>query len=173
MPSASYSSALFTAGTKIWTYLTWQEQIKYVVPLFSKDVSLVLTGLSNKEINKGSQSFVCQVPHNYGYHSANNGTSRRPIVKDKLNKFISSLSMVIAKLHDGKDKGFREGACKIQVAKGIKDGGGYPASTLLLICSSRGLSEGICGVPPKRLKGASKSWSTKPHFQQKMNILYV
>ncbi|KAH9011667.1 P-loop containing nucleoside triphosphate hydrolase protein [Lactarius pseudohatsudake] len=51
MPSASYSHALFTAGTELWTYPTWQERTKYVVPPFSEDASPALTGLSNEEIS--------------------------------------------------------------------------------------------------------------------------
>jgi hypothetical protein len=50
MPTAPYFSALFAAGTELWTYPKWQVRTKFIVPPFSVDATPALTGLDDREI---------------------------------------------------------------------------------------------------------------------------
>ncbi|KAH8978021.1 hypothetical protein EDB83DRAFT_2327384, partial [Lactarius deliciosus] len=51
MANALYFTALFAAGTELWTYPKWQERTQYIVPPFATDATPALTGMSDHQIS--------------------------------------------------------------------------------------------------------------------------
>lgn len=51
MPTPPYSHPLLAVGTEIWSYPTWQERTKFIVPPFSPEATPALTKISEGEIH--------------------------------------------------------------------------------------------------------------------------
>lgn len=51
MPTIPYFTALFAAGTDLWSYAKWQDRTHSIVPPFSSEATPSLTGLSEHEIS--------------------------------------------------------------------------------------------------------------------------
>lgn len=79
MPSATYSAALLAVGADIWTYPTWQERTKYIVPPFSSDATPSLTSFDTNELS-AVRAFAKRI-----HDSTTNATALSAIAKARHN----------------------------------------------------------------------------------------